>query len=162
MSYVHPLAGPHQPVLAVVHDHGVGLPEVPDAADEHPVGRAGQVGIVQADELHLLELAVQQAAAGAAPVEPHRPLHALDFPNAKDVVVGKRPGGVQVIHAGIHHADRRFADVADRADRQRHHAAEDRGLLRDQQRREGDPEDDPQVLPAVAAQHSLGNPGHRS
>ena len=156
------LARPEQLIAFEVHDHGVGFPQVEQVAQDHVRRCADKRRIIQAQQNRLLEVAVGQARTREAFVKANGPRNALDAANAVQIVFRERLDVVGKLNVAIHHPDARALDVANLSARLQHQPAKDRRLLRDQQRRERDTQDDAQVFAAIAGQHFERDPTHRT
>ena len=119
-------ARPDPRVAGIVDDHGVGLAEVGDRAQEDAGRSTDEGGIVEAQQDHLLVGALLESGPGDPLVEPHRPVHSRHALHAEELRVGKRLDVVDELDVGIHDPDARPLDVADLAHRERHEPAEDR------------------------------------
>ncbi len=122
-----------------IDDDGLGAAKVFDPPNfsgriRHHFRRpADERGIVEADHVAGLELAVLQAGADEALVKRHRPLDAGDAANAVKLRVLHRLDVVDELDFLVHHPDVGLAQIGDGAEGAGHQAAEDRGLLGDQQ-----------------------------
>ena len=154
------LTRPDQLVAGVIHDHGIGLAEVSDRSHEDSLRRANERGVVHAQENHLVIISLLHPSPGEPLVEPHRPLDTRHSFDAKQAGVGQRLDVVDELDVLVHDPDTGPLDVANLADGERHQAAEDRRLLRDQQRGEHHAKHDAEVFHPVSDQHFPGNPEH--
>ena len=154
------LVRPELVVAGVVHDEGVGLAEIVPTADEHFLGSADEGVVVEAEEDHLLEIAVVEAGAGQAFVEADGPIDAGDAADTVEIVFGHGLDVVDELHVGIHDPNAGAFQVFDLAGGAEQQAAKNGGLLGDEQRGKGDTEDDAQVFGPVTDQHFPGDPSH--
>ena len=90
----------------------------------------------------------------------HRPIDSLDPPHAIQLHFGHGLDIVDELDVRIHDPNVSPLDVANLTRGQQHQPAEDRGLLRDQQRRECHAQDDAKKLGPIAGQHFQRNPTH--
>ena len=131
-----------------------------EAALEHDGRAADEGGVVQAEDVADLEVAVLQAGLQEALVEGDGPLDAVDAPDAEELGVLEGFDVVDELDLGVHDPDVGLGGVGDEAVGAGHEAGEDGGLLGDEQGGEGEPHDDPQVFPAVPDQHFQGDGIH--
>ena len=127
----------------VIHDNGVLLAQVVQAALEHDRRAADKRGVVQAEDIADLKVAVLQAGFQQAFVQGNSPFDAVDAPDAEEFGVLEGLDVVNELNLGIHHPDIRLGKVGNETIRPGHEAGEDRGLLGDEQGSEGQPHDDP-------------------
>ncbi len=154
------LIGPELGVAVFIDEDRIGPAQIADIA-RHDVPRcANQRGVVQTQQDHLLKLAGGHAGAGQSLIQANGPTDPLDAAHAIQIVFGNRFHVVDETDIGVHYPDVGAVDVLDLAGGQKHHAAKDRSLLRDQQRGEGDTQDDPDVFATVAREHLDGHPAH--
>ena len=137
LAGVERLAGPHVMEAGLVHDDGVGLLQVAQPADDHVVGGPGQAGVVHAEQVDRLEVAVGRAGPRPALVKIDGPGDTRHAADAVNIVVGDGLDVVDVADAGVHDPDVGPGGVADAAGGPEHDAAEGGALLGDQQRGEG-------------------------
>ena len=152
----------------VVDEHRVGLAEVFELAfeDALPGRGADHRRVVQAQQDHRLDdlagrsLDVVDLGPGRPLVERHGPEDPVDPPDPVEVVLDHRLDVVDVQDVGVHHPEVGPGRVRHLAGGPQHQAAEDRPLLRDQERGERQPHDDPEELGPVAGQHLQRDPAH--
>ena len=154
------LAWPDQLVAGIVHDHGIGLAEIGDRSHEDSLRCADERGVVHTQENHLVIVPLLHPRPGEPLVKPHRPLDTRHSFDAKQAGVGQRLDVVDELDVFVHHPDAGPLDVADLTDGERHQPAENRRLLRDEQRGEHHAEHDAEVFHPVSDQHFPGNPEH--
>ena len=144
------LIGEKELIARAVDNDGVGLPQVIDGAERHLAGRAYQRGVVQAHQYDDTKGAVRPLGPRLAFEQRHGPFHTGDAAHAVDIVIRERLHFIEVLGVRIHHPDTGVANVLDLAPGPIHDAREDRALVRHQKRREGDGEDQAQVLGAIS------------
>jgi hypothetical protein len=90
----------------------------------------------------------------------HGPRDTFDRTHAIDSQLGHRVGLVERFDAGLHDPDVSFAGFQNLACRGLHDGVEDGGLLTNEQRREGDAQNEREVLRGVVHEDAEGNADH--
>src|SRR5262249_25390726 len=129
-------------------------------AQEHLPGRTGERGIVQPDDQRDREFSVEGLGHRVTLEEPHRPSHAGNAADPRQVGVLKRLGLVPVFRLWIHHPDLGIGDSENLARGALHDPGEDRGLVFEEEGAERDCENEPEVFRPVADQHPKGHEVH--
>ena len=144
----------------VVDDDGVLAAQVGEAALDHDGRPADQGRVVEAQQVDGLEVAVLEARLQEPLVERHGPVDAGDAAHPEELGVLHRLDVVDELDLGVHDPDVGLGQIGDDAVGAGHQAGEDRGLLGDEEGREGEPHDDAQVLAAIAHEHFQGDAVH--
>ena len=146
-------AGEHALGADVVDDDPVRPAQVGQLALHHHRRAADEGGVVDAGDDAGLVVAVVQPGLDQPAVHRHRPLHAVDSPDAEQLRAGHGLYVVDELDVGFHGPDVDAPGVGDGAVGPGHEADENTRLLRDEQRGEGQPHDDAEVLGPVAHEH---------
>ena len=144
-----------------VHHDAVGASEILKPAFHHRGGAADQRGVVEADDVAGLEIAVVEPGLQDAFVKRDGPVHALDPADAQQLRVLDRLDVINELDFGVHHPDVGEARVGDEAVGAGHEAHEDGHLLGDEERGDGEAEEDAEVLAPVAGEHLERDVDHR-
>jgi hypothetical protein len=149
-----------QDVSRLVDHHRVGLPEALPGAEQHTARCSCERRVIETDQERRRELAGARARDGVALEEPNRPADAGDASDPCQIRVLQRLGLVPILRLGIHDPDLGIRHVEHLARRAPQDVGEDRGLVLQQERAEGDREHQAEVLGPVARQHAQRHEVH--
>src|SRR5215831_4468091 len=136
-----------------IHNDGITLPKVRQVPGHHGRRSTDQGGIVQAHHVAGLEGAIRQPCLDQALIQWHGPLHPFHTADAVEFRILQWLDVIDELHLGVHDPQVGEPGVGDKSVGTRHQADKDGPLLGDEQRSEGEPDDNAQVLGAVAHQH---------
>src|SRR5262249_52431697 len=111
----------------LVHNHGVGLVQVLNLAEQHLPRGADQGAVVQADQNDAAKVAasvavvsVGQSGPDAPTVHLHRPGHSFDPADPVQIVVGQADDLVHLANTWVHHPNLALLNVSHQVGRAGH------------------------------------------
>jgi len=147
---------------AIGEDRRVGSPKLSRLAAVLGAWNALERGVIDADHPHGLEPTVSEAQVGGGEHQRHRRRNAGHAAHPVDRVRRDVHRLLDPFHRRVHDPHVGGPVLGDDGETARHHAAEERGCEGDEERGEGDAEQQPQVLRAVADEHLQGNVDQRA